>query len=501
MGAHALRHKLRRVHRGKVLGPTLKGRGHQRALKRHLRVETPGSVGVNPLRIGKYEAAMKAATRKSVIPGCASVVLRHGKLIHARAFGFADLETKRPFSLDTLCRTFCLTKTYVTVAFMILVEQGRVRLDDPVAKFLPAFADVQVVAARSSDESRPSMLCKPKRVMRMQHLLTHTSGLSYGCGFGEEPSDATERGYAKLVKAVDQGSVRNLEDFTNRLAKVPLRFHPGDAYAYGFSTDVLGRVIEVVTGRTLEQFLTTSLFEPLSMCDTSFSVPDEKLHRFAACYGNASTWGRLYGSISGKAPKVSRNGLIRLDGDCPEDSAWRRGQDCKIQSGGGIMGHLQGGLVSTVADTYLFVRMLYNRGFTQHGTRLLQEETVQALELPRKDPGLANEERQCLLGALAGFSGKEFGWGGAACTYWSVDRKEGNAIVWFTQHLDMPEWEDQDIVNKEEADIWTVLRHGARCCKGSSKCSSSSSRTFGSMSRGSSMCSLLYRSRCPRDTA
>lgn len=84
-------------------------------------------------------------------------------------------------------------------------------------------------------------------------------------------------------------------------------------------------------GRTLEQFLTTSLFEPLSMCDTSFSVPDEKLHRFAACYGNASTWGRLYGSISGKAPKVSRNGLIRLDGDCPEDSAWRRGQDCKIQ--------------------------------------------------------------------------------------------------------------------------------------------------------------------------
>ena len=84
-------------------------------------------------------------------------------------------------------------------------------------------------------------------------------------------------------------------------------------------------------GETLEQFLTTSLFEPLGMYDTSFSVPDEKLHRFAACYGNASTWGRLYGSISGKAPKVSRNGLVRLDGDCPEDSAWRRGQDCKIQ--------------------------------------------------------------------------------------------------------------------------------------------------------------------------
>lgn len=459
-----------------------------------LTVDTPRSVGVDPLRIRKYEAAMKAASRKNVIPGCASVVLRHGKLIHARAFGYADLETKRPFRLDTICRTFCLTKTYVTVAFMMQVEQGKVRLDDPVAKFLPAFADVQVVAARSSDESRPSLLCKPKRVMRMQHLLTHTSGLSYGCGFGEEPSDATETGYAKLVNAVDQGSVRSLEDFTNRLAKLPLRFHPGDAYAYGFSTDVLGRVLEVLCGKSLEAALADALFRPLGMHDTSFSVPDEKLHRLAACYGNASTWGRLYGSLSGRAPRVTRTGLVRLDGDSPEESAWRRGQECKIQSGGGIMGHLQGGLLSTVADTFRFVRMLDMRGIT-NGIRLLQEETIQAMERPRTDSGLANEERQCLLGALAGFSGKEFGWGGAACTYWSVDRKEGNAIVWFTQHLDMPEWEDQDIVNKEEADIWTVLKNGARRRKGGRSFSSSALKS--SLS-SSSMCSLLHRSRCSK---
>ncbi|CAK9117901.1 unnamed protein product [Durusdinium trenchii] len=404
---------------------------------------------------------MKAASRKNIIPGCASIVMRHGKLIHARAFGYADLESKKPFRLDTICRTFCLTKSFVTVAFMMLVEQGKVRFEDPVAKFLPAFADIQVVAARSSEEKKPSMLIKPKRAMRMQHLLTHTSGLSYGCGFGESPSDATEEGYARLVKAVDDGAVRNLEDFTNRLAKVPLRFHPGDAYAYGFSTDVLGRVIEVVSQQTLEDFLLERLFKPLGMHDTSFSVPDEKLPRLAACYGNASTWGRLYGTMPGRAPQASRAGLVRLDGDSVKESAWRRGQECKIQSGGGIMGHMQGGLVSTVADTCRFVHMLFRRGLLGDGKRLLKEDTMQALEMPRKDTGLANEERQCLLGALAGFSGKEFGWGGAACTYWSVDRKESNAIVWFTQHLDMPEWEDQDEVDKEEADIWTVLKNGA----------------------------------------
>eukprot|EP00438_Fugacium_kawagutii_P018511 Skav201484 [mRNA] locus=scaffold828:220161:223742:- [translate_table: standard] len=171
---------------------------------------------------------MKTASRRNVIPGCASV----------------------------------------TVAFMMQVEQGKVRLDDPVAKFLPAFADVQALS---------------------------------------------------------------LEDFTNRLAKVPLRFHPGDAYAYGFSTDVLGRVLEVLCGKSLEEVLAESLFRPLGMDDTSFAVPNHKLHRLAACYGSASTWGRLYGSLSGKAPRVSRAGLVRLDGDCVEDSAWREGRQCKIQ--------------------------------------------------------------------------------------------------------------------------------------------------------------------------
>ncbi|CAE7881698.1 unnamed protein product, partial [Symbiodinium sp. KB8] len=431
-------------------------------------VSDPLSAGLSPSAFRKYEMAMKNASRKNVIPGCASVVLKMGEVVQARAFGFADLEARRAFRLDTICRVFCVTKTFVTVAFMLLVEDGLVRLEDPVAKFLPSFADVQVVASRSSEESPPSRLCKPKRTMRMHHLLTHTSGLSYGSGFGEVPSDATEKGYAKLMGDVDRGQVRSLAVFVNRLAKVPLRFHPGDSYAYGFSTDVLGRVVEIISRKTLEDFLQERIFRPLGMDDTGFSVPDDKLHRLAACYGNASTWGRLYGDVAGRTPLVSRSGLIRLDGDRPEDSAWRQGQECKVQSGGGIMGHLQGGLVSTVADTIRFVRMLVHRGVSGDGRRILAEETIAALESARQDSGLANEEKQCLLGALAGFSGHEFGWGGAACTYWSVDRKENNAIVWFTQHIDMPEWEDQSVVSKEEADIWTVLKNGRRLRHGPS---------------------------------
>merc|ERR1719433_1283945 len=240
--------------------------------------------------------------------------------------------------------------------------------------------------------------------MRMSHLLTHTSGLCYGTGFGDEPKDATEESYSQLVEDADCGRI-DLAEFTTRLAKIPLRFHPGDKYAYGFSTDVLGRVLEVITGQTLEACLHQRLFAPLGMRDTSFSVPSEKLDRFAACYGSAATWGNLYGELPGRVPCASRPGLVRLDGDRVEDSAWCKGRECKVLSGGGIMGQFQGGLVSTVADTYQFVRMLARRGVASNGQRLLKEETVTAMEADRKETGLAAEARRNLLGDVQGLSG------------------------------------------------------------------------------------------------
>merc|ERR1712187_764887 len=172
------------------------------------------------------------------------------------------------------------------------------------------------------------------------------------------------------------------------------------------------------------------------------------------------TWDNLYGKVAGAVPYVSRNGLGRVDGNKAEQSAWCEGHGGKILAGGGIVGHNRGGLVSTVADTSRFVRMLVRRGIGWNGYRVLKEETISTMEEEQLDPALAKEERQCLLGALGGFSGEEFGWGGAASTYWSLDRKSENAIVWFTQHVDMPEWEYQNVGDASKADIWTVLQKG-----------------------------------------
>lgn len=297
---------------------------------------------------------------------------------------------------------------------------------------------------------------KPRTPIRLRHLLNHTSGISYGAGFGGKPNGATEESYAPLTAAVERGEVRDLDDFVQRLARVPLRLHPGEAYEYGFSTDVLGRVVEVVMGKGLDVCLRERLFEPLNMEDTGFFVPDGQLHRLAACYGSLDTWRNLHGR-GGKAAPSSHDGMVRIDGPTSEESRWRQGRESKILSGGGFIGHNQGGLVSTVADTVRFVRMLIRNGLGWNGRRILKEETLAIMEKDQLDPAFGQQERQCLFGVLGGFSGEEFGWGGAACTYWSLDRKEDYAIVWFAQYVDMPEWEEQKKVDPAKADIWSVL--------------------------------------------
>jgi len=267
------------------------------------------------------------------------------------------------------------------------------------------------------------------------------------------------------MDAVEQGFVRDLEDFTARLAKLPLRFHPGDRYEYSFSTDVLGRICEVVSGQRLDHLLRERLFAPLGMHDTGFSVPDKKLHRLAACYSKQKKWELLTGRSAGSLRCKPRLGLYCIDGARPERSVWRKGHECKVLSGGGIIGHNTGGLVSTVADTVKFLQMLRRGGTAWNGSRVITRKSIDVLESEQRDPAFASEARQNLFGCLEGPSGHEFGWGGAACTYWSFDRVEDNAIVWFTQYVDLPEWEDQDVVHPKKADIWDAVHKGAQPSK------------------------------------
>lgn len=214
--------------------------------------------------------------------------------------------------------------------------------------------------------------------MRVRHLLLHTAGFSYGIDFGFPPSDLQRR-YMGVVEGVEEGRLRSLAAFVDELAEVPLCFEPGMRYEYGYSTDVLGRVLEVVAGGNLEEVLRKRLFDPLGMADTRFSVAPENLSRLAAIYGNAVTWGHLHAKKVGAVPTVSKPGLVRIDGNLPEESAWARGH-VRVFSGGGLLGYNRGGLVSTAQDTEAFVRMLLDGGLAPDGTRLLRRQSLAQME-------------------------------------------------------------------------------------------------------------------------
>eukprot|EP00930_Biecheleria_cincta_P102090 TRINITY_DN9376_c0_g1_i2.p1 TRINITY_DN9376_c0_g1~~TRINITY_DN9376_c0_g1_i2.p1 ORF type:complete len:444 (+),score=65.32 TRINITY_DN9376_c0_g1_i2:58-1389(+) len=406
----------------------------------------PRSVGVDPAMLREYDKAMRRAVAKGLLPGCADVVLRSGQVVHRGRYGYADTDTDLRFDEETICRVYCFTKAYTIVVFMTLVDEGLAKLTDPLSKYIKGFRDVRVVGARGG-------LLKPKRRITLEDLLLHKSGLQYSAGFGEQPHSEAEKSYAGLVSGVVQGQIRSLRAFVNRLARLPLRFHPGERYEYGYSTDVLARVIEVIMRKPLEQCMQEKLFEPLGMLDTSFSVPDSKLSRLAACYGSASTWGSLHGDDASAVPHTVRNGLVRLDGCDAKQSAWRRGKHCPVASGGGWMPDNQGGLVSTIADTVRFLRMMLNYGLGDNGVRILQAKTVRLTE------------KKYITGD-GGLSGFEIGHGGAACTYWTIDRKTDYAIVWFTQHTDLQEWADQTTVDPKKADLWNVMFEATRASHG-----------------------------------
>lgn len=272
----------------------------------------------------KYEAAMRQLVKQGTMSGCASIVFRRGEIIHTGCWGLADVEARRKFTFDSMCRLYCLTKSYIVVCFMTLVEEGQVDLEDRLDKYIPSFADSRVKL------SGASKAVKPKSPILMKHVPSHTSGISYGPEIGGEPENDQERSYAELVQSVAKGSIRSLKVFVERVAKVPLVCHPGERYHYGFSMDVVARVIEVITGKTIEETLNERVFGPLGMKDTKWGVPDCDLKRLAAGYCSPKTWGLLYGDKKGKAPTTSKVGLCRFDGENERESRWRKGQHCPV---------------------------------------------------------------------------------------------------------------------------------------------------------------------------
>src|SRR5271156_1992427 len=363
-------------------------------------------------------------------PGTQLLVYRRGKVVHSAAQGFADLERQVPVKDDTIFRIYSMTKPLTSVAFMMLIEEGRVALDEPVHKYIPEWKNLGVFQAGTG----PFLTRPPTRPMLIVDLLRHTSGLTYGF---QQRSNVDAAYRAQKIGEVEKAGT--LQTMIEDLAKIPLEFSPGEAWNYSVATDVIGHLIGKISGKPFEQFLKERIFDPLGMNDTDFFVPADKVHRFAACYSADPKGGMTFHA-------TERKGTLTLQDD-PATSSFL--SPPALVSGGG-------GLCSTAADYLTFCRALINGG-ELGGVRLIGPKTLAlmrsnhlpgGLDLPGMSRSLFSEASYNGIGfglgvsvtmnpALTLIPGSpgEYAWGGAATTSFWIDPREELIAIFMTQVL------------------------------------------------------------------
>ena len=383
----------------------------------------PAEVGLDADRLRRIDANFARYVDDGKLAGWLVTVSRHGKLAHVSAYGQRDREEGLPVEPDTLWRIFSMTKPITSVAAMMLYEQGALSLTDPVSKYIPSFANLRVYAGGSDQNPLTVPASEP---MRVWHLLTHTSGLTYGF-HRVHTVDAIYR-----AAGFDPGAPRGMDlaAACDGWASLPLLFQPGTEWNYGVSTDVLGRVVEVASGQSLDAFFAERILGPLGMTDTTFWVDDDRASRLAA----------LYGLGPGRA-------MVKMGP--PWDNA--RIQP-RMLSGGG-------GLVSTAADYHRFLQLLLDHPGSPagelDGVRLLSPRTVAymgrnhlpgGLDIATFGRALYAESPMYGSGFGLGFavvtdpaalkvdcSAGELSWGGAASTAFWIDQAAGITVSFFTQ--------------------------------------------------------------------
>ncbi|CAE7408438.1 exgA [Symbiodinium necroappetens] len=340
------------------------------------------SLQMDPQPLRAAAGRLKSQVDSGRLPGAMTCAVKEGHVIHFEAHGFSDLAGQMAMNSRTLFRLYSQTKPVLVVGFLILFERGEVLLDDPVEKYLPEFKDAAVGPQRKP-LSRPILV---------RDLLAHTSGIGFGPGFGYEAENDYESTYVGLVKKVDAGEIHSLAEWCEELAKIPLRFQPGKDWGYGYSSDVLGRLIEVLTKKRLDDFLKEEVLEPLGMANTFFAVPEEQAAKLAALYkrepwhGKAKTVRFVTSDVGGSGimEDLSRNVLARPEVDkssvhaMPTSVFLHGGPASKVIQGGGCICSVAGGLVSNFADCSRFFQMIVNNGELD-GVRLLKAATVQLL--------------------------------------------------------------------------------------------------------------------------
>lgn len=349
----------------------------------------PRELGLDSAKLSAIRPLLREAVEKGELSGVVTLVARHGRTAVVDSAGFANVERRSPIGSSTLFRIASMTKPVTSVAAMILVEEGQLALTDPVARYLPAFAEMTVAAG--SGEAAGGGSVPARRAITIHDLLTHRSGLTYGFLDDGRVGDAYRAaGVSDGLPPREEGIGANVE----RLARMPLAAQPGSRFQYGLSTDVLGRIIEVVSGRSLAEFLRERLFDPLDMRDTRFYVADDQLGRLATPYA----WnGRRLRPMQ----RAERFGTLLLAGEGYQGSR-------TYFSGGS-------GLVSTAGDYARFLQMLLNGGELD-GIRVLGPKTVQLIAAD----ALAGTAHP--LGAGAGF-----GLGFQVITELGLAREPGSA--------------------------------------------------------------------------
>lgn len=378
------------------------------AANRDLPTAAPEKVGMSSERLQRLSTGMQSLVDQGKLAGVVTVVSRHGKVVHFNAAGKRDIAANAPMKKDDIFRIYSMTKPITGVAMMMLFEEGKWQLNDPVSKHIPEFANLKVYSG--ADESGKPVLKDQNHQVTMRELMSHSGGFTYGL-FSDTPVD-------KMQREADVLNIDNsLDEFIKRVAKLPLNSQPGTEWHYSISVDIQGYIVQKLSGMPFEEFLDKRIFKPLGMADTGFYVPKDKAGRLAEYY----TYDK-----DGKL-QILRGGFNHDYLAVP-----------KFASGGG-------GLVATAMDYLRFCQMLLNGGQLD-GVRLLSPKTVELMRTNVLRPNMPTMAPGAQFGldfavyedviAAGGYYGKgTFWWGGAAGTWFWIDPVNDLIVIGMIQQV------------------------------------------------------------------